>query len=492
MRQEIEPRHRMHLSALPLRKLALAYALGALLLVLTTVAIGGTGLYLWQQASRESVRIDSLVEETQGMRGSLYRQMKEVFDALFLDDPDARAQYRAHQQEVESRLAVLTTLADTPIEREGIQRLGRAYGDIRSHTDGLIESWPNYSLAQRRALLEGELERGSLQSYEAAFAEIENQLTLQQLALQQRRAALVWISALLLSLPIVGAVALLLSSPWVLRRAIIEPLYSVQQATEMISRGKLDHRVPQVGARELQSLAQSVNRMAQELAESRASLVRAEKQATLAALVPVVAHNIRNPLASIRAMAQVMQDNALPSDVRNGLQDIIATSDRLEQWTHALLSYLNPLEPQRVVWSSGALADNIQTMLQGKTATRDVRLDLIGWRRDLDLHIDAHLIEQALYGLVLNAVEASPTGGSVRLSIAPADQGSVLSIEDDGSGMRFSPDPRDLRPGPSTKRHGTGLGIPFAVKVFDVHGATVRFESNSGKGTRVTIVLPAQ
>jgi len=250
MPQEIEPRHRMHLSALPLRKLALAYALGALLLVLITVAIGGTGLYLWQQASRESVRIDSLVEETQGMRGSLYRQMKEVFDALFLDDPDAPAQYRAHQQEVESRLAMLTKLADTAIEREGIQRLGRTYGDIRSHTDGLIENWPNYSLAQRRTLLEGELERGSLQSYEAAFAEIENQLTLQQLALQQRRAALVWISALLLSLPIVGAVALLLSSPWVLRRVIIEPLYSVQQATEMISRGKLDHRVPQVGARD--------------------------------------------------------------------------------------------------------------------------------------------------------------------------------------------------------------------------------------------------
>jgi signal transduction histidine kinase len=484
--------HRSRPSALALRELALVYALGVLLLVLVTVAIGGTGLYLWQQASRESVRIDSLVEETQGMRGSLYRQMKEVFDALFLDDRDAGAQYRTHQREVEARLDALTALAATTAEHEAVLRLARAYAAIRSHTDALMEHWPHYSLAERRALLEGELERGSLQSYEAAFGEIENQLMLRQVALQKRRAALVWISALLLSLPILGAVALLLTSPWVLRRAIIEPLYSVQQATAMISRGQLDHRVPQVGARELQSLAQSVNRMAQELAESRASLVRAEKQATLAALVPVVAHNIRNPLASIRAMAQVMQDNASPSELRNGLQDIIATSDRLEGWTHSLLSYLNPLEPQRVPCTSEALADNVQTMLQGKPALRDVRLDFTGWRRDLRLNIDAHLVEQALYALILNAVEATPAGGSVRVTITASDGGIVLEIEDEGCGIPFNPDPRDLKPGPSTKRHGTGLGIPFAVKVFDVHGAAVRFDTSGGKGTRVTILMPAQ
>src|SRR5690348_9243897 len=100
--QELPPGRRT--SALALRELALLYALGVLLLVLITVAMGGTGLYLWYQASRESVRIDALVEETQGMRGSLYRQMKEVFDALFLDDRDAGAQYRTHQKEVESRL----------------------------------------------------------------------------------------------------------------------------------------------------------------------------------------------------------------------------------------------------------------------------------------------------------------------------------------------------------------------------------------------------
>lgn len=481
----------MTLAPLSLRELALAYAAGALLLVLATVAIGGFGLYLWQQSSRESLRINALVEETQGMRGSLYRQMKEVFDALFLDDPDAATQYAVHQREVEARLSRLHQLTATLAEQQAIDRLERAYEDIRRHTDGLVADWPRYSLAQRRLLLESELERGSLQSYESAFAEIEQQLAQQQLSLQRKRTTLAWLSPVLLSVPILGALALLLWSPFLLRRAVVEPVYSVQRATEMISRGELSHRAPEVGAYELRQLARSVNQMAQDLAESRASLVRAEKQATLAALVPVVAHNIRNPLASIRATAQVISDSTLPLDVRDGLSGIISATDRLERWTHALLSYLNPLEPQRTLCTTASLVDNISTMLQTRLEERAVRVDLSGWRRGLELRVDAHLVEQALHALVLNAVEVTPEGGTVTLSAERVDGAIAMRVEDQGGGMPFDPDPRDLRPGPSTKRYGTGLGIPFAVKVMDVHGGTLRFESRGVTGTRVVITLPA-
>jgi len=481
----------MSIRTLSLRELVLAYAVGALLLVLATVAIGGVGLYLWQQSSRESLRINSLVEETQGMRGSLYRQMKEVFDALFLDDPDAAAQYRAYEREIEARLTSLRSVAGTDAERDAIERLEQAYHGIRAHTDGLITDWPSYSLAQRRSLLDSELERGSLQSYEAAFSEIERELALQQQALQRRRAVLAWLSPLLLSVPLLGAVGLLLWSRFVLRRAMVDPLYSVQRATEMISRGSLDHRAPEVGAAELKQLARSVNQMAQDLSESRASLVRAEKQATLAALVPVVAHNIRNPLASIRATAQVINDAGLPLEVRDGLQGIISATDRLERWTHALLSYLNPLEPQRALCTAGTLADNITIMLQTRLKERRVRLDLSHLERGLELSVDAQLVEQALHGLVLNAVEATAEGGTVALGAERVGGAVQISIEDHAGGMPFAPDPRDLRPGPSTKRFGTGLGIPFAVKVFDVHGGSVRFEPLGANGTRVLMTLPA-
>jgi signal transduction histidine kinase len=260
----------------------------------------------------------------------------------------------------------------------------------------------------------------------------------------------------------------------------------------MISRGELEHRVPEVGAAELRQLAASVNRMAADLAESRESLVRAERQSTLAALVPVVAHNIRNPLASIRATAQVISDPGLPGDVRDGLDGIIAASDRLERWTHGLLSYLHPLEPQRSRCTAGELVDNIGVMLQPRLDEKRLMLDTGDWDRTLALAVDVQLLEQALHGLMLNAAEASPDGASIRLSAMREGQDAVLTVEDQGGGMPFAPDPRGLTPGPSTKRLGTGLGIPFAAKVVEVHGGTLRFEASPSGGTRVRIRVPAE
>jgi signal transduction histidine kinase len=334
------------------------------------------------------------------------------------------------------------------------------------------------------------LEQGSLQSYERAFTELEQQLERQGQALQSRLLLLSRLSPLLLALPIAGAAGLLLWSRFVLQRAIIEPLMSVQRATEMISAGDLVHRVPALGAAELRQLAHSVNRMAADLAASRESLVRAEKAATLAALVPVVAHNIRNPLASIRATAQVMIDPSLPGEMREGLAGIISTTDRLERWTHALLSYLHPLEPQRVICRAGTLVDNMAAMLQPRLEQKNVCLDLSAFDRELEINVDAHLVEQALHGLVLNAVDASPPGSTVRLATALEKACAVITIDDEGSGMPSSPDPRGLEPGPSTKRFGTGLGIPFAAKVLDVHGGSVRFAQSPRAGTRVRITLP--
>jgi signal transduction histidine kinase len=474
-----------------LRNLATTFGAGALALVIATVGVGGAGIIAWQHASNEAVRINLLVEETQSMRGALYRQMKEVFDAVFLDDPDAPTEYRAREADVQAHLTRLRDVMRGDEEREAVAQLSSAYQAIRGHTDSMIANWPRLTLTERRRMLESELERGSLRSFERTFAELERQLMRQSQVLQSRLRLLAWLSPALLALPMIGAAGLLLWSRVVLHRAIIQPVVAVQGATAMISKGELGHRVPEVGAAELRELAASVNHMAQDLAHSRESLVRAERDSTLAALVPVVAHNIRNPLASIRAIAQVHSDLALPADVREGLQGIIATSDRLERWTHALLSYLHPLEPQRAPCRAGPLMDNINLMLQPRLAQKRLAIDASGWNRELELNVDAQLLEQALHGLILNAAEASPDGASIRLSAARGHDGVTLTVEDQGGGMPFTPGAGTLRPGPSTKRFGTGLGIPFAAKVVEVHGGSMRFEPGVAGGTRVRIGLPA-
>jgi signal transduction histidine kinase len=98
-------------------------------------------------------------------------------------------------------------------------------------------------------------------------------------------------------------------------------------------------------------------------------------------------------------------------------------------------------------------------------------------------------MEQALYGLLLNAIDASPPGGTVSVGAAREADGLRLRIADDGPGMAFEPQPSGLRPGPSTKRSGTGLGIPFAHKVCQAHGWGLAFAKRPTGGTEVGLLI---
>lgn len=468
----------------------LLYALGYLLLVLASGVLGSAALYYWQESSRESLRINSMVEEIQEMRGNLYRQVKEVFDAVFLSDTDAARQYQEYQKRIEEHLLKLDSIAANNEEHAAINRLREAYNIIKTQAADITRARAGMSLKQKRKIFDTDLELAGFGRYEEAFSAIDQLLRLQQSELQKRLATLTRLAPLLLLLPIFLAIVLLLLSRLFMQRAIVQPLSAVQQATSLISHGDLSHKVPERGALELVTLAEAVNQMADDLTASRESLLRAEKQATLGALVPVMAHNIRNPLASIRATAQIINDPNLPTELREGLAGIINTADRLERWTHSLLSYLHPLQARRLPCKLPRLVDNVLEILNSRLAEKEIRVERQGWNQEIEIALDIQLMEQALHGLLLNAADASPQRGTLDLRLDQTGEQIVLTIADQGSGMPFTPEARDLSPGPSTKRYGTGLGIPFAMKVCEAHGGKIEYEATNPHGTAVRIVLP--
>lgn len=134
--------------------------------------------------------------------------------------------------------------------------------------------------------------------------------------------------------------------------------------------------------------------------------------------------------------------------------------------------------------------DNVVDMLGPKLGQKQLTLEREGWDQDIEIAADPYLIEQALQGLLSNAIDASPPDGRLVLCVNGTPEAALLSITDEGVGMPFCPSARDLAPGPSTKRFGTGLGIPFAMKVCDVHGGAITFDNLVPKGTEVRISLP--
>lgn len=473
-----------------LKDLLLIHELTFVLLLVLAVAAGALGIRSWQQASQESQRISSLIQEIQQTRGDLYRQMKELFDAYFLADSHARAEYDGYALKVKQHFHELRKLAVGKEEMDAIDGLQQSYSDFLAETSDILQRYQTVPDDTLKKALNTDIETGVFSRYETVSANAERLLILKQTDLSQRLAAAQRTSLLWLGIPVALAILLLLFSRIFLQRAIVTPIADILHATTEISAGRLDHKVPEAGAAEMVTLAQAINHMATDLARSQEALVRSEKQAAQGALVPMLAHNIRNPLASIRAVAQVADTPDISSDARESLQDIISTVDRLERWTGSLLAYLHPLKPQLTRTSLQQILSGALVPLQQRLREKSMQVELPPAQPSLLLMADEHLLEQALYNLLLNAVDASPPGTTISISADVQSDRMQLQILDQGGGMPFTPNPSDLTPGPSTKRFGTGLGIPFAFKVCEALGGLMSYKAGPSGGTLVTIDLP--
>jgi len=178
-------------------------------------------------------------------------------------------------------------------------------------------------------------------------------------------------------------------------------------------------------------------------------------------------------------------------DTREALQDIINTVDRLERWTGALLAYLHPLKPNPATARLQQIVAGALMPLQQKLRERSVQIEQPQWNgHDDSMSTDEHLLEQALYNLLLNAIEASPPNATIEMRAEFSSEAVTLLIADRGPGMPFTPDPRSISPGPTTKRFGTGLGIPFSFKVCEALDGDLNFSARAGGGSLIRLHLP--
>ena len=476
-----------------LKDLLLVHELIFIVLIILAVTAGALGISLWDKSSQESQRINFLIQEIQQTRGDLYRQMKELFDAFFLDDKDALAEYDQYTKSIEQHFVSLKKLAVGKQEVNAIFDLQRNYHTFVTDTPLLFYSYQASPNAHQKKLLYKDMETGIFSSYETVSARTEKLLSLKQGELKAKLKESKSAATALLGIPIVLAILLLFFSRLFIKRSIVRPIDDILYATTEISLGHLNHKVPETGAAELATLSHAINKMATDLSSSQDALVRTEKQAAMGLLVPMLAHNIRNPLASIRATAQVVDSSEQDADTREALHGIMDTVDRLERWTGSLLAYLHPIKPQLKVTELRHILQGALAPLQQKIRDKSLVIDFSHiLKHQHSILTDEHLLEQVLYNLLLNAIDASPKAKKIEISVSSeADKLSIV-IADKGAGMPFIPDPHAISPGPTTKRFGTGLGIPFAFKVCEVLGGDLQFKQNSGGGTLVTLTLPWQ
>lgn len=472
-----------------LRRLLLGYELAFLALVLVTGAMGGLWAYFWQQTAAESLRLNAFADTAAEIRASVFQQIKDVALARLREDTDAATVNTQYYRRIQDHFNLLRRQSVSRAEDYAIQNMQEAYGRLQADLQAMFQDPYLLNRVVRNKLLDPGYEQRIVSGFDDAYKRVRG-LVEQSRANQDGRVE-EWTrrAPWLLPLPLLFALMLLFLSRRSLTRGFVQPMRAVIAGTRRISEGDLSTRLPVRGVTEVARLAGSINQLATDLAASRDALVDTERQAALGSLVPVVAHNVRNPLAAIRASAQLLEHADDVAEAHDTARDIIDTVDRLGRWVSALVSYLHPLRPHYTEASLVTLLEAVFGLLRPRLEERAIVLVREPWDAQLTVAVDADLMEQALYGLLANAIEASPSGARIRVGTRATATHLRIEIEDEAGGMPFLPEPAGLEPGPSTKRFGTGLGIPVAFKVCKTHGWQLGFEVVDN-GTLVTLSAP--
>jgi two-component system sensor histidine kinase HydH len=280
------------------------------------------------------------------------------------------------------------------------------------------------------------------------------------------------------------------------QRWLVRPIGDLNKAAAAISGGNLDINIEFPGRNEWGELADSINKMADSLKETLQKLTVHERSAAMGELAAYASHNIRNPLAGIRAAAQVMigelktEDN----DLSQSLQEIIETIDRMDNWLKRLLEFARPLEPQVEPTDINKLVKESVEIAGKSYAHKQTRFD---WRLSENLPlspVDPILLEQAITAIAANSFEAVDSQGkiSVKTFLQEIEDKKTLeiSVSDNGKGVPSEIQPKLFRAFMTSKDGGTGLGLAQAKKIIDIHGGEINLESSAGNGTVVTVRIP--
>jgi len=226
-------------------------------------------------------------------------------------------------------------------------------------------------------------------------------------------------------------------------------------------------------------------------------LRHAERLSALGEMSAVLAHEIRNPLGSIRGAAEILKDDYRPGDRKyEFLEILVKESERLNRVVEDFLQMARPKGLETGSCDIMKELTTIVTLLHPEADAKGVRLELND-AHPPPLSADSEKLRQAFLNIIINALQACMPGGTVRISTShtPSADGMEGKVEvlvsDTGHGIAPDQIERIFTPFFTTKKDGTGLGLPIAKRIIEGHGGRLSLESRSDSGTTFTISLPA-
>ena len=249
-----------------------------------------------------------------------------------------------------------------------------------------------------------------------------------------------------------------------------------------------------LAAHEAQDVAGQLADANRNLQEAEAAMRRSERLAALGQLSAGLAHELRNPLGTIRVSAEMLLKNVqAESDIAKELAGFIASEvDRTNSLVTRFLEFARPLELQAQTADLTEVLDRSIAELERTTPRYNVTV-YRNFSPDVrPFAFDAELLERVFYNLLLNAAQATPPGGEVTVKTKPIGDGVEISFIDRGAGIEPQHLENIFNPFFTTKKEGLGMGLAIVSKIVDLHGGKITVDSEPGKGSIFRVFLPTE
>jgi two-component system sensor histidine kinase PilS (NtrC family) len=227
------------------------------------------------------------------------------------------------------------------------------------------------------------------------------------------------------------------------------------------------------------------------LRELEARMRQADRLAAVGRMAANIAHEIRNPLASLTGAIEVLARDVEAGSTRQRLAQIVTSeSERLDHIIKDLLDYARPAPLTLQSMNLADTLDEVLLLLEHRPLPEHVKI-IRAYEGALPAAADPQQIRQVFWNLCLNAVEAMPKGGELRVSARADDRRVDVSISDTGAGIPAADLGQIFEPFFSTKSEGNGIGLALVHRIVQEHGGEIDVKSDVGEGTTFTITLPA-
>lgn len=285
-------------------------------------------------------------------------------------------------------------------------------------------------------------------------------------------------------------------------RAVSRPVRRLTEAAVEVTNGRYGTQVEGLRSNdEIGVLAEAFNAMSlrvatdiEQLGTINEGLVRTEKLATAGVLAAGVAHEVNNPLASISSLVQILRARAASAEDRESLETILGEISRISAILRDLTEFARAPEPRRAPAEINPIVEACLRLVAVDRRFKRLRLEAALAPELPSLLIDADQIQQVMLNLILNAGDATPEGGRIRVAsrLEPSVGAVDVEVSDTGDGIPSEIRRRVFDPFFTTKPpgRGTGLGLSVCYGIVSAHGGEIEIESAPGVGTTVRVRLP--